>query len=110
MDVRQVTLIAATLAYSIATPAFAPLHPMVGRDTFPSAQREYALHGKLYDHGPTSAPASSGCTWGQIQTPTGEGLKWMVEEQCQQSSGMGSFRRCQPGPTPASADCWIGPL
>jgi len=88
MRTRKTTLIAATLlACSVAGPAFAQAGRMVDPDTLGPAAREYALHGNLYDHDPSGGPAEPGCIWSRIQVPTGQGLKWMDEEECNPSNG-----------------------
>lgn len=88
MIIRQTTLLAAALlTSSVAGTAFAQVGRTIDPDTLPPAQRDYALHGRLYDRDPTGALASPGCLWSRIQVPTGQGLKWLDQEECQPSDG-----------------------
>src|ERR1700752_55600 len=75
-------MLAVALTCSAAVPAFAQIGQTIDPDTLPPAQRESALHGPLYDHGPTGAPAEPGCLWSRIQIPSGQGLKWFDQEEC----------------------------
>jgi hypothetical protein len=87
MLIPKTTLIAAALlACLVAAPAFAQVGRTIDPDTLPPAQREYALHGNLYDHDPTGGPTDPGCLWGRIQVPTSQGLRWLDQEECNPNS------------------------
>lgn len=88
MNLRSATfLVTALSVISIAGPAFAGAGQTIDPDSLPPSQREYALHGKLYDRDPFGRPADPGCIWSRIQVPSGQGLKWLDEEDCQPSDG-----------------------
>ncbi|HUZ66932.1 MAG TPA: hypothetical protein VMU56_04625 [Beijerinckiaceae bacterium] len=50
--------------------------------TLPPRAQAAALHGPLGQYGPLGQPASPGCTWSRISTPTLQGLRWMLLETC----------------------------
>jgi hypothetical protein len=48
----------------------------------PPAERQMALTAALGDRGPFGEPADPGCYWSRYSTPTPQGLRWLLEEEC----------------------------
>jgi hypothetical protein len=53
----------------------------------PPAEREMALTAALGRYGPFGEPADPGCYWSRFSTPTPQGVRWLLEEEC---SGYGT--------------------
>ncbi len=79
---KAMPVLATVLTCSLVMPAFAQMGRTIDPETLPPSQRYYALHGPLYDHDPTGAPAAPGCLWARIQVPTAQGLRWLDQEEC----------------------------
>jgi hypothetical protein len=84
---RTLIFSAASLSSFFAVSAYAQVGQTIDPATLPPAQREYALHGKLYDRDPFGNPAAPGCLWSRLQVPTSAGLRWLDREDCQPSDG-----------------------
>lgn len=72
------------LAVSLAGAALAT--PGVARTIDPSTltpqQRAEFFRAPLGDHDPFGNPVETGCMWSRMQIPTGQGLHWVAEEEC----------------------------
>lgn len=63
-------------------PAKAGADRMLDPLTLPPRAQAAALNGPLGPYGPFGEPADPGCYWSRIQTPTAQGLRWMLLETC----------------------------
>ena len=75
---------ASAVTVSAVAPAFAGADVTwrIDPDTLPPAQRAQALTARLGSTGPFGEPVMPGCIWTRIQVPTTQGLRWMLEEDC----------------------------
>jgi hypothetical protein len=55
--------------------------------TMSPEQRYIALTAPLGRYGPFGEPADPGCYWSRFSTPTPQGVRWLLEEEC---SGYGT--------------------
>ena len=67
----------------VGFPAAALADRQLDPDTLSPKDREFALHGPIGQYDPYGNPATPNCQWSRIQVPTGQGLKWVLQEECQ---------------------------
>src|SRR4051812_47676518 len=83
MFVRTIALMSGlSLLGLCAAPVLAD--QLLDPDTLPPQARDYALHGDLANFDPFGNPVTAQCRWTREQSPTAQGLKWMLREECNQ--------------------------
>jgi hypothetical protein len=82
-------LVTGCAAAMLATPVLAKVVWRIDPLTLPPPLRQQALTAPYNIYGPTGDPVPNGCHWSRMQVPTTQGLRWILEEEC---DGAGPWR------------------
>jgi hypothetical protein len=85
MSPRLSAAVAACIFMMSTGAAVAGPQRMLDPLTLPPQERQEALTAPLGRHGPFGEPSDPGCRWSRYSTPTPQGVRWLLEEDCEDS-------------------------